>query len=117
MRNILRSLQESVGVRGCLLVSQDGIVIASELPADLEEESIGAIASALVLSTVEAIDHAGFGTFSRYVMASTNGKMVLVDADVGFLVVVTDMNINLDLTMVDILGAAYRLKKAGQLIP
>ncbi len=117
MRKILQDLGECVGVRGCLLVTRDGIVIASELTADLEEESIGAIASSLVLSVVESLGEADFGAFEHYVIDATSGKMVLVDAEVAFLVVVTDKDINLDITMIDISGAAYRLKKAGQLIP
>ncbi len=35
-------------------------------------------------------------------------------AEVAFLVVVTDLGINLDVTMLDIAGAAYKLRKAAK---
>ena len=115
MREVLQELNQSVGVRGSAVVTRDGMVVASLLTAELDEDAVAAMASALVLATLSTLQEAGFGEFSYFTIQATSGKMVLVDAQVAFLVVVTDPEVNLDLTMVDIAAASYRLKKRGQL--
>jgi len=115
VREILQELNQSVGVRGSAVVTRDGILVASELTAELDEDAVAAMASALVLNTISTLGRAGFGEFSLFTIRASSGKMVMADAEVAFLVVVTDPGVNLDLTMVDISAASYRLNKRGRL--
>ena len=115
MREILEELNQSVGVRGTAVVTRDGMLVASELTAELDEDAVAAMASALVLNSLSTLRRAGFGEFSLFTIQASSGKMVVADAEVAFLVVVTDPGVNLDLTMVDIAAASYRLKKRGRL--
>ncbi|MCK4299048.1 MAG: roadblock/LC7 domain-containing protein [Planctomycetes bacterium] len=115
MREILQELNQSVGVRGSSVVTRDGIVVASALTAELDEDAVAAMASTLVLNTISTLERVGFGGFSLFTIQASSGKMVVADAEVAFLVVVTDPGVNLDLTMVDISAASYRLKKRGRL--
>jgi len=115
VREILQELNQSVGVRGSAVVTRDGMLVASELTAELDEDAVAAMASALVLNTISALERVGFGGFSLVTIRASSGKMVVADADVAFLVVVTDPGVNLDLTMVDIRAASYRLQKRGRL--
>jgi len=115
VREILQELNQAVGVRGSAVVTRDGMLVASELTAELDEDAVAAMASALVLNTISALERVGFGGFSLFTIRASSGKMVVVDAEVAFLVVVTDPGVNLDLTMVDIRAASYRLQKRGRL--
>ena len=40
MRNILGGLNDVVGVRGSLVVTHDGMVVASELSPELDEDTL-----------------------------------------------------------------------------
>lgn len=115
MRDILQELNQAVGVRGSAVVTRDGMVAASELTAELDEDAVAAMASTLVLNTINTLARVGFGEFSLFTIQASSGKMVVADAGVAFLVVVTDPGVNLDLTLVDISAASYRLRKRGQL--
>jgi len=115
MHDILQELNRSVGVRGSAVVAHDGMLVASELTAGLDEDAVAAMAGSLVHNTISTLRRVGFGEFSLFTMQATSGKMVVADAEVAYLVVVTDPGVNLDLTMVDIAAASYRLAKRGQL--
>ena len=63
VREILQELNQSVGVRGSSVVTRDGIVVASALTAELDEDAVAAMASALVLNTISTLEQVGFGAF------------------------------------------------------
>jgi len=115
VHEILQKLNQSVGVRGSAVITRDGMLVASELTAELDEQAVAAMAGTLVQRTLSTLSRAGFGDFSVLTIQASSGKMVMVDAEVAFLVAVTDPGVTLDLTMVDISAAAYRLKKRSRL--
>ena len=115
MKRILKELIQKVGVRGAAVVTRDGIVAASALTRDIDEDALAAIGAALVLDTVKALARIHLEDVERVVIVGTRGRIILVDAGFAFLVVVTDHTIELDVTMLDIAGAAYKLRKASRL--
>ena len=115
MRQILTELTQKVGVRGAAVVTRDGMVAASALTADTDEDALAAIGASLVLDTIKALANVRMEDVERVVIVGTRGKIILVDAHFAFLVVVTDHTIRLDVTMLDIAGAAYKLRKASRM--
>ena len=115
MRHILAELTQKVGVRGAAVVTRDGMVVASALSRDMDEDALAAIGASLVLNTIKALANIEMDDVERVVVLGTRGKIILVDAHFAFLVVVTDHTIKLDVTMLDIAGAAYKLRKASRL--
>ncbi len=115
MKDILRQLNQEVGVKGSVVVTQDGMVVASVLGVGLHEDAVAAIASQTILNIRSAIAQVGAMAFQRMVLVSTYGKMIFVDAGIAYLVVVCDKKINLDLTVVAVMGAAYRIRNLGQI--
>ena len=111
MEAILEQLNEAVGIRGCMIMTKDGMLVTSRLGEELSEEIVAAMASGLILSTRKALEAIGLGAFGRLVLKSTEGKIILVDAGVAFLVVLADTRIKLDVTLIDINRAAYRIQK------
>ena len=50
MKQVIRQLVERVGVRGALLMTDDGVVVAAELKDGLDSMSVAALASASAAS-------------------------------------------------------------------
>jgi hypothetical protein len=46
----------------------------------------------------------------KLILDAAHGKLVFVDIRVGYLVVVLDKRLNMDLTLIAISGAAYRIR-------
>ena len=62
MKNILNELNKEVGIQGSMVMTPDGIMVASAIGPDLEEEIVAAIFSSLlvalrkILSQLKAVD-------------------------------------------------------------
>jgi len=115
VNSILENLNRCVGIKGSMVVTPDGVVVASQLGAGLEEDRVAAIASVLIPGIRRALERAQLGPFSRCMLTATDGKLVIVDAGIAFLVVATDSTIRLDVTMLEIDAAARRIERKGQL--
>jgi len=115
VKRILAELVENVGVRGAAVVTRDGMLVASALTGELDDDGIAALGASLVLRTVKALDRLAIDGIERMIVLGSRGKIILVDIGSTFLIAVTDLGINLDLTMLDISGAAHKLRKASRL--
>ena len=117
MKSILENLNRSVGVIGSAVVTPDGMLVASAI-ADASErlggghdqDALAAIASSLVLSAGRSLKRLG-AEMSVMTVDGSRGKIVLVNADSTFLLVITDSGISLDATMIDIRVAVERLQR------
>lgn len=115
MKDVLEKLNQSVGVKGSMIVTSDGITVASALGKDMDENLVAAMASNTIHNTKRALKKINAESFNRFILTATYGKMVFVDIDVAFIVVVTDKDIHLDQTLIDVSSAAYRIKALGHL--
>ncbi len=115
MRKILKGLNEIVGIRGSMVVSHDGMVVASCLGPPLDEEKVAAMASNVVMGTRRALDRHGLRNFSRFTMTSSHGKMVFTDTGIAYLVVVMDRNLDLGPTDIEIESAAMRIRAIAEM--
>lgn len=111
MKNILEELNQEVGIKGSMVITPDGIMVASALGPDLEEELVAAIVSSLlvavkkVLIKVKAPDQ-----LNSCVLTADNGKIMFYDMGNSFLVVVADKSLRLDTSVIAIQSAMFRLK-------
>jgi predicted regulator of Ras-like GTPase activity (Roadblock/LC7/MglB family) len=115
MRDILAALNDVVGVRGSLVVTHDGMVIAAELGEDLKEDALAAIATAVIRNTVAALREARYDSFVRYDLCATHGRMFFVDTGTTYLVVVMDMNIDIGPAELEIKSAARRIRQQAEI--
>lgn len=110
MRELLEGLNLVAGVKGSMVVTQDGMVVTAELGRDLEEETVAAVSSSMIQTSRRALarlDHKGF---TRFILTSSWGRMVFVDIEIAFLVVITYPNIKLDAILIEIDSTAYRIR-------
>ena len=115
MRRILKGLNEVVGIRGSMVISGDGMVIASCLGRQLDEDLVAAMASNAVMSVQRALTNVGVGNFSRFTLTASHGKLVFTDTGIAYLVVVMDRNIDLGPTDIEIESAAMRIRSLGEM--
>jgi predicted regulator of Ras-like GTPase activity (Roadblock/LC7/MglB family) len=115
VRRILKRLKDVVGVKGSLVVTKDGIVIASHLASQMRQDVVAAMAANVVRATKKTLESHGLADFTRYTLIASHGKMAFTDAGPAFLVVVMDKNVELAPVDIEIESAAMRIRNMGEI--
>ncbi len=115
MKEVLEQLNTEVGVKGSILLTLDGLVMAAEISGTLDHDTVAANASSTLMAIRKALQAVGIDGFHRFICNSRFGKMVFVETGGMFLVVVLDKSINLDYTMMSVSSAAHRIKALGDI--
>ncbi|MFQ5505472.1 MAG: roadblock/LC7 domain-containing protein [Planctomycetota bacterium] len=90
MESILKRLNEEEGVKGCLVVTHDGIVVAGVLQSEVRKEVVGALSSFLIAATDRCLKNGELGSLGRMMMTATHGKVVILALKGYYLVTLTD---------------------------
>ena len=115
MKDVLLNLNKEVGVKGSMVVTRDGVVVAAEVHPPLNGEIVAAIASNSIQRVNASLHELGATNFSRYLFNSTYGKMIFTETGDAYLVVVLDKHINIDFTMLAVASAARKIKNLGSM--
>jgi predicted regulator of Ras-like GTPase activity (Roadblock/LC7/MglB family) len=115
MLDILKRLNRGLGIRGSMIVTADGIIVASHMGEDLDDNRVAAIASNVIQRTQHTLTEIELRKFSQFILTAVHGKMVFQDIGNAFLVVLTDKSINLDHTLIEIKGAAFKIQSRAKL--
>jgi predicted regulator of Ras-like GTPase activity (Roadblock/LC7/MglB family) len=115
MHSALDNLNGLVGIRGSLVVSRDGMVIASRLRGGLDGDRVAAVASNVVLRVGRALAGRGLGMFSRLSLASSDGEMIFESTREAYLVVVMERGIDLGQAELEIRSTARRIGALGEI--
>lgn len=115
MREVLKKLNTTPGVKGSLVVTPDGIVVASEISTELDEDTTAALAGNVVTQTVRLLHAGRYEHMDRMILTATRGKIVIENLANCHLVVVTNQFINLDVTLLEISSAAKKIRELGTL--
>jgi len=115
MRDVLLNLNREVGVKGSMILSRDGVVVASEVAPPLNSDQVAAIASNSIQRVNNALRGLGANNFSRYLFNSSYGKMIFTESGDVYLVVVLDKHINIDFTMLAVASAARKIRNLGSM--
>lgn len=113
MKEVLTQLNTEVGVKGSILLTDDGLVMAAEVAGTLDQDTVAANASSTLMAVKRALKNVTIDGFSRFICNARFGKMVFVETGEMYLVVVLDKSINLDYTMLSVASAAKRIKALG----
>ena len=107
---VLQELNKDVGVIGSLVVTPDGIVVASAMGPDLDSDTVAALTSNAIIAAKKSMASLNDNNCYRFVLTASYGKMVFEDIGIAYLVVVTHQNISLAQTEIAIRGAAYKIR-------
>jgi predicted regulator of Ras-like GTPase activity (Roadblock/LC7/MglB family) len=114
MDKILEELNQVAGVKGSMVVTKDGVVVSSALGAELGrehgKENVAAISSHFIQVSERGLDDLGRGTFERFALTSAHGRMVFVNLDVGYLVVIIKMEMKVGQVLIEVESAARKIR-------
>jgi len=97
MRGILKELNEEAGAVGSMVITPDGIMVAAALGEDFEEDVMAAFASSLLLSLRRCVSAMGKrGGMTSCTVNASNGKLIFLDMNNCFLVVVANSSMNVE---------------------
>ena len=111
MEAILKELNRVAGVKGSMVVTKDGVVVAESLGPDLRKEVVAAVSSHMMQVSGRSLEDLGRGTLDRVALTSAHGRMVFVNLDVGYLVVITKMEMKLGQVLIEVESAARKIKQ------
>jgi predicted regulator of Ras-like GTPase activity (Roadblock/LC7/MglB family) len=95
-RQVLAGLTQLEHVRGGLLVAPDGLVIAAALPPDIAVEPVSALAATLGRELELRGPRLRRGTFLMAHFLADDGAVFLGGTPIGFIVLLTDTEVNRD---------------------
>ena len=115
MREVLSQLNSIPGIKGSLVVSPDGIVIATELSTELDDDTTAALVGNVVTQTQRLLQVGRYADMETMVLTASRGKIVTCNLTNCHLVAVTNQFINLDVTLLEIKSAAKKIRELGKL--
>ena len=111
MRQILKELNEETGVTGSMVITPDGIMVAAALAKDLEEETVAAFASSLLISLKRGLAKLkASGALTSCSLTGTAGKITFYDMENSYLVVVADADTKLKEGAEAVQSAIHKIK-------
>ena len=111
----LNDLRRAPGVKGCVLLTEDGLVVAQSLDARFRDDVVAGLASYLVMTSTRALGEAGLERFETFSLHATHGKAVFACMEGSFLVVLLDQFADLDGCRSEIQGTMQRLRRLAKM--
>lgn len=112
MHEILEELNKTSGVNGSMIVGKDGIVIATNLRTQLQDEEVGALAASIISTVQKSMSRLSNDALKQVTVEASNGKLFLTDVGIGILAVTTDPQVNVGLIRLEVKNAAEKVKLA-----
>ena len=113
MKKILAELNETLGARGSLIVSRDGLLIAAVV-SGVPVERLAAMGAAILSDVKKSLEKAGMAEFTQCEVAAEQGKVLLVAAGPTYLLVLTGPRIEIGAGSMEIKSAARQVAKAAE---
>jgi len=110
MYEVLSELNKTSGVTGSMVVGSDGIVIAADLDASFEDDTVGALAASITSNIPKSLDRLDTRPLRQVTIEADQAKLFFSDAGLGILVVTTERDVNVGLIRLEIKHAIDRLK-------
>ncbi|MDP1552651.1 MAG: roadblock/LC7 domain-containing protein [Methanobacteriaceae archaeon] len=107
---ILKDLGRINGVNGSLVVGKDGLIIETEVPSDIDSELVAAMSSAVFGTAERSAEEMKHEPLEQVMIEGNRGKTLMIDAQEGILVLITDVDINLGLIRIEMRRSAERLR-------
>ncbi len=115
MREILTELRKQIGVRGSLLVSRDGVIVATELGDGLDPESVAALTSQVIAEATRAAEKLSLKSIRRMMLTSSFGRLLFEPLGELVLVVATEPGLDLEHLLLEIARPARRIREQSRL--
>src|SRR5262249_58507984 len=111
----LSDLRRAAGVKGCVLLTDDGLVVAEALDARFRDDVVAGLSSYLMMTSTRALAEAGLERFELFTLHATHGKAVFACLEGSFLVVLLDQFADLESSRGEIQGTAQRIRRLSRM--
>lgn len=113
LQNALRSFESSTpDIEATAVVSADGLVMASHLPADVEEDRVGAMSAALLSLGERTVRELNKGEIQQVIIKGSGGYTVLMNvgsSSEAVLGCITNEKVKLGLLFLEMKRAAQEI--------
>ena len=109
MERILGDLNKAAGIQGSIIIGKDGIVIASELLDEMDEEMVSALGSSIILSSEKVAEKMQHGNVVSILIETDKSKWCIHRISIGYLIAIAHTDVNLGLLRVEIRDAALKI--------
>jgi predicted regulator of Ras-like GTPase activity (Roadblock/LC7/MglB family) len=111
MREILMELNQQAGIPGSMVITPDGIMVAAALGSGLEEDTVAAFASSLLLGLKRGLSLLKpQDEMTSCTLKGSKGKITFFDLKNSYLVVVTDSSASLGGSATAIQDAIHKIR-------
>ncbi len=110
VQEVLSALNRVSGVRGSMFVTRDGMVVVSDVDANIDSDRIAAMAATLAARTNDCLQRTDRGSLVQAMLDATAGKVFMSEAEKGILVLIADSDVNVGLVRLEMRSAVERLK-------
>ncbi len=114
MYEILNELNKTAGINGSMVVGQDGIVIAADMNTELQDDTVGALASSIVSTVKSSLERLSNEGLKQITVEADKGKLFLTDVGIGILAVTTESQVNVGMVRLEIKSAAEKIRLVGK---
>jgi predicted regulator of Ras-like GTPase activity (Roadblock/LC7/MglB family) len=113
LNSVLKRLQSgSPDVEASALISDDGLMIASVLPGDIDESRVGGMSATLLSLGIRAATELGRGNVDEVIVRGEKGYAVMLSAGRGVLLLtLANENAKLGLIFFDMREAIHEIKQ------
>jgi len=81
LEKVLKEMKKIEGVRGGIIARNDGLLIASYLPSEMNSKLLAALAAAIAKSSFISTKEMGIGSFTHAIVKASNGYYVCFPVD------------------------------------
>ena len=105
-------MNNSFDIMGALIVSRDGLLMASRLPAGLDDARVGAVSAGVLSLGVRSISQLGRGEFKQILAQGTKGNVIVTSAgSKAAFVVLTNPSVNLGMAFLEANEGAEQISR------
>ncbi len=116
MKEILAELNGTISGRGSVVLSKDGLLIASAVREGVDVERLSALGAAIVREIGKSLRDAGLDAFNQVEVAAEQGKVILVEAGPAYLLVLLGARLEIGPGSIEIRSAAHRVEREAELV-
>jgi len=80
LEQVLKELQEIEDIKGSIIVRSDGLLIASNLPAEVNSKAVAAMVAAIVGTGETTTKELNLGEFQQVIVNAKEGQYVCIKA-------------------------------------
>lgn len=109
MNDILKRINKIPGVRGTMIIGEDGLLVASDLSGDEDPNALAAVASSVGSTVASATTRMETGEFSRCLLKGSKGSVVLLSVREAILLTLIRKDANMGMVLVELKDASQEL--------